>query len=221
MAVSALPDLLEIAKNSRYSNQRQSLDAIYRILIAYGPDEEITIPFVISMIDTQNKDCVEKAVVIITNWGSNAVSVLPALIKLLKDENATEKYGVYKVKKSTVSAAIMSIIFRIERNSDIDPEFLLDLLEMSEGHMIYSLSDKYLMLSGDKDKLINKLVGLIETGDGEVRERAIGVFSSRAVELKDAIPALKELVNRLEFDKRDKIIRLIEWIETKNKPKPK
>ena len=216
-AVSALPALLEIGKSRDYSLQSKALESIRRIVDAYGPDDEVTIPFVISMLESNDKDCCEKALGIIASWGTNSVQFLPVLKKLLEDDKrSTANYGYDKVNKEKVSGAMFSIIIRMDSKTKVDPELLLDLLELDDGRFMPMVADKYMLLTDDYSKLIDKLVRFIEHGDDTVREKAINTFTARAVKLKDAVPALKQILNRLDDDKRERISQIIKYMEKRN-----
>jgi len=217
-AFSALPALVEMHGSNDYSLKRDVLAAINQIFDAYGPDNEVTIPFIISMLESNDKDYCEKALNILSFWGAEPVHVLPVLTKLLKDDKrTTANYGYNKVERKRVSGTLFSIIMRMDSKTKVDPEFLLELLELDDGRFMALIADKYMLLTDDYSKLIKKLVGFIEHGDDTVREKAINTFTARSVKLKDAVPALKQILNRVDDDRRERIIRLIDWIEKKNK----
>ncbi len=216
-AISALPALLEIGKSGNYSLQDKALGSIRRIVDAYGPDDEVTIPFVIKMIETRNKDCCEKALGIISSWGSHSVQFLPALKNLVEDDKrSSANYGYDRVKKGSVSGTLFSIIMRMDSKTKVDPEFLLDFLELDDGMLMTIVADKYMLLTDDYSKLIEKLVGFIEHGNDNVWSKAVNTFTARAIELKDAVPALKQILNRLDDDKRERINQIIKYIEQRN-----
>ena len=216
-AISALPALEAMHKGRDYSLKREALESIRRIINAYGPDDEVTIPFVISMLESNDKDCCEKALGIIASWGTNSVQFLPVLKKLLEDDKrSTANYGYDKVNKEKVSGAMFSIIIRMDSKTKVDPELLLDLLELDDGRFMPMVADKYMLLTDDYSKLIDKLVRFIEHGDDTVREKAINTFTARAVKLKDAVPALKQILNRLDDDKRERISQIIKYMEKRN-----
>jgi HEAT repeat protein len=216
-AISALPALLEIGKSRDYSLQDKALESIRRVVDAYGPDDEVTIPFVIKMIETRNKDCCEKALGIISSWGTYSVQFLPVLKKLLEDDKrSSANYGYDRISKEKVSGAMFGIIMRMDSKTKVDPELLLDLLELNDGMLMTIVADKYMLLTDDYSKLIEKLVGFIEHGNDNVRSKAVDTFSSKAIKLKNAVPALKQLLNRLDDDKRERISQIIKYMEKRN-----